>query len=121
MWMSAIIYATSTVVSRITDELKSNEIHKKYLGDVYQPKRLPPKVKVHGFNITRREVSGERFWNFVKTKWKTAQNFFQDCFVTNYCPIAFLSETGKNITPAELRFVSIKILRNKTSIFIFVA
>lgn len=72
-------------------------------GDVYQPQRLPPKVKVHGFNTTRREVSGERFWNFVKTKWKTAQNFFQDCFVTNYCPIAFLSETGKNITPAELR------------------
>ena len=46
-------------------------------------------------------MSGERFWNFVKQKFVTADNFFKNCFVTNYCPLAFLRESGKNITPSE--------------------
>ena len=60
-------------------------------------------MKILGFNSTRREVSGERFWRFVESKWQTADNFFQNCFVQNYCPLVFTTETGKNVTPAELR------------------
>jgi len=48
-------------------------------------------------------VSGDRFWKFVASKWISAENFFRSNFVANYCPVAFLSETGKNITPADLR------------------
>jgi len=48
-------------------------------------------------------VSGERFWRFVQSKWTTADNFFQKCFVQNYCPLVFTTQTGKNITPAEFR------------------
>ena len=72
-------------------------------GEVRSPACCPPKVKILGFNSTRREVSGERFWRFVQSKWSTADNFFQNCFVHNYCPLIFTTETGKNITPAELK------------------
>ena len=70
-------------------------------GHVTTPDSCPSKVKIKGFETTRREVSGERFWNFVKQKFVTADNFFKNCFVTNYCPLAFLRESGKNITPSE--------------------
>ena len=72
-------------------------------GEVSSPACCPPKVKILGFNSTRREVSGERFWGFVQSKWSTAENFFENCFVQNYCPLVLTTETGRNITPAELR------------------
>ena len=59
---------------------------------------------MQGFDSPRPEVSGDRFWSFIATKWNSADCFFRDCFVLNYCPLAFLSETGKNITPSEFRW-----------------
>ena len=55
-------------------------------------------------------MSGERFWRFIQSKWLTAENFFQNCFVHNYCPLVFTTETGKNITPAEFRSTSKKLV-----------
>ena len=70
---------------------------------VRTPTNCPPRVKILGFSSTRREVSGERFWRFVQSRWSTAEKFFENCFVQNYCPLVFTSERGKNITPSELR------------------
>ena len=74
------------------------------LGHVLKPENVPSKFKMFGFDSTRRELSGDRFWSFIASKWTSADSFFQKCFVLNYCPIAFLSETGKNVTPAEFRY-----------------
>ena len=70
-------------------------------GAVWQPEHTPPKLKILGFDSTRREVSGDRFWSFVARVWTTAESFFSDCFIVNYCPLAFTTETGKNVTPAQ--------------------
>jgi hypothetical protein len=32
--------------------------------------------------------------------------FFHQAFVYNYCPLAFMMSTGKNITPTELKVFS---------------
>jgi single-strand selective monofunctional uracil DNA glycosylase len=70
---------------------------------VGQPKTLHPKRPVDGFNCTRSEVSGRRLWGWAKDRFGSAEEFFRDFFVVNYCPLAFFDENGKNITPDKLR------------------
>ncbi len=49
---------------------------------------------------TRREVSGTRFWNLIKIlSFGDPKIFFENCYIHNYCPLCFMSVTGKNITP----------------------
>ena len=48
------------------------------------------------------EVSGKRLWSLFKDKFGTADAFFADHFVANYCPLAFLEESGRNLTPDKL-------------------
>lgn len=48
------------------------------------------------------QVSGARFWGLFKKLCGTPENFFKSCFVHNYCPVAFLTKTGRNITPPQL-------------------
>jgi len=74
----------------------------KICGNVTQPKNYHPKRPIEGFGCKRREVSGERFWRFFEMKCKTPDVFFKDCFVYNHCPLAFMTETGKNITPPQI-------------------
>lgn len=62
-----------------------------------------PKRPIQGFNCTRREVSGERFWGFFRSVCGKPENFFRHCFVYNHCPLAFMTVSGKNVTPPELR------------------
>ena len=71
-------------------------------GAVTQPGTCHPKRPIQGFNCQRREVSGERFWRLFQDICSEADNFFRHCFVYNHCPIAFLKESGKNVTPPEL-------------------
>jgi len=61
-----------------------------------------PKRPIQGFSCKRKEVSGSRFWAFVKSICLSPENFFKSCFVLNYCPLAFMKDSGKNIGPAEL-------------------
>jgi single-strand selective monofunctional uracil DNA glycosylase len=66
------------------------------------PKNQHPKRLIEGFECKRSEVSGKRFWGWAQQRWQTADAFFADCFVLNYCPLIFLEESGKNITPDKL-------------------
>lgn len=69
---------------------------------ITRPTRVHPKRPVVGFECTRSEVSGSRFWGFVRDRFKTPEKFFARFFVTNYCPLAFVEDSGKNRTPDKL-------------------
>ncbi|KAL3837608.1 hypothetical protein ACJMK2_022955 [Sinanodonta woodiana] len=71
-------------------------------GDIYKPYKEHPKRPILGLHCLRREVSGSRFWEYFKKRCRIPDNFFKHCFVHNICPLTFMSESGKNITPPEL-------------------
>jgi single-strand selective monofunctional uracil DNA glycosylase len=64
-----------------------------------QPKRAHPKRPIEGFACPRSEVSGRRLWGLFAQRFGTAERFFADHFVVNYCPLAFIEESGRNLTP----------------------
>lgn len=74
-------------------------------GSVGVPSDPHPKRPVNGFTSTRSEVSGKRLWGWAEKRFRTANEFFRDFFVLNYCPLAFFDEGGRNITPDNLRSV----------------
>ncbi len=69
---------------------------------VGQPDRLHPKRPVAGMSCTRSEVSGRRLWGLFRDQYYHAEEFFRDHIVLNYCPLVFMGETGRNITPDRL-------------------
>jgi single-strand selective monofunctional uracil DNA glycosylase len=71
-------------------------------GKVKRPDPEHPRRPVFGFDCTRSEVSGARLWGWAKQRFETPERFFEDFFVVNYCPLAFLEESGKNRTPDRL-------------------
>jgi single-strand selective monofunctional uracil DNA glycosylase len=68
-----------------------------------RPAREHPKRPVLGFDCARSEVSGKRLWGLFARRFGTAEKFFARHFVANYCPLAFLTATGSNLTPDKLR------------------
>jgi single-strand selective monofunctional uracil DNA glycosylase len=72
-------------------------------GRVGKPKLEHPIRTIQGMNCTRSEVSGQRFWGLMRELCQTPQSFFKYCFVHNYCPLSFMLESGKNVTPPELK------------------
>jgi single-strand selective monofunctional uracil DNA glycosylase len=66
---------------------------------VTQPKRVHPKRPIEGLACARSEVSGRRLWGLFAERFNTADQFFADHFVANYCPLAFMEESGRNLTP----------------------
>ncbi len=72
-------------------------------GDVGKPDPEHPKRPIEGFSCRRSEVSGRRLWSFFAEKFETAEAFFADHFVANYCPLVFMEETGRNRTPDKLK------------------
>ncbi|MGN6643171.1 MAG: uracil-DNA glycosylase family protein [Verrucomicrobiota bacterium] len=66
------------------------------------PKTQHPSRPVTGFACTRSEVSGERLWGLFSERFGSAQDFFQEHIVINFCPLAFLEESGRNRTPDKL-------------------
>jgi single-strand selective monofunctional uracil DNA glycosylase len=70
-------------------------------GEVGQPPTPNPKRPVEGFACPRSEVSGRRLWGLFQARFGTAEAFFAEHFVANYCPLAFFVE-GKNLTPDKL-------------------
>lgn len=83
-------------VAMVRDWLGINEA-------VDQPKVEHPKRPVLGFECTRSEVSGRRLWGWAQERWGSPEAFFSDCFVHNFCPLVFMGETGRNITPDKLK------------------
>lgn len=69
---------------------------------VERPRREHPKRPIAGFACHRSEVSGRRLWGFFRTEYGTAEAFFRDHFVVNYCPLVFMEESGRNVTPDRL-------------------
>lgn len=69
---------------------------------VDKPDNEHPKRPVEGFACERSEVSGRRLWGLFAEKFPDAGDFFRDHFVVNYCPLVWMGETGKNITPDKL-------------------
>ena len=69
---------------------------------VAKPAKEHPKRPILGFDCSRSEVSGRRFWKLCADRFGTAENFFAEHFVVNYCPLAFLEATGLNRTPNKL-------------------
>ena len=69
---------------------------------VGKPADEHPKRPVQGFQCERSEVSGRRFWGLFAERFGTADAFFKDHFVLNFCPLVWMSETGANLTPDKL-------------------
>ena len=69
---------------------------------VGRPPDEHPKRPIEGFACTRSEVSGQRVWSWAAARWGTADRFFDDFFVWNWCPLVFMEESGKNRTPDKL-------------------
>ena len=67
-----------------------------------KPPNEHPKRRVTGFDCRRSEISGERLWGLFAQRFGSADKFFADHFVANYCPLAFLESSGRNRTPDKL-------------------
>jgi len=69
---------------------------------VGKPAHEHPRRPIEGFACQRSEVSGRRLWGLFAERFGTAEGFFQAHFVANYCSLAFLEESGRNLTPDKL-------------------
>lgn len=69
--------------------------------EVRKPALENPARPVEGFACARSEVSGRRLWGLFRARFGTADAFFAEHFVANYCPLAFF-EHGRNLTPDKL-------------------
>lgn len=71
-------------------------------GFVGKPDREHARRPITGFECARSEVSGRRLWGLFAERFGTAPEFFAAHLVVNYCPLAFMEETGRNRTPDKL-------------------
>lgn len=75
-----------------------------------KPRPEHPKRPVLGFACPRSEVSGRRLWGLMRERFTTPERFFASHFVINYCPLVFMEESGRNITPDKLALAEKKAL-----------
>lgn len=69
---------------------------------VNRPADMHPKRPIDGFACRRSEVSGRRLWGWAAARFGTAESFFREAFVLNYCPLVWLEASGRNRTPVQL-------------------
>jgi single-strand selective monofunctional uracil DNA glycosylase len=69
---------------------------------VHKPAHQHPARPIEGFGCGRSEVSGRRLWGWAERRFGSAEAFFRDWFVLNYCPLVFLEASGRNFTPDKL-------------------
>jgi single-strand selective monofunctional uracil DNA glycosylase len=69
---------------------------------VGRPPTEHPKRPIEGFGCPRSEVSGRRLWGWAKECFGTPEAFFSRFFVTSYCPLVFMEESGRNRVPEKL-------------------
>jgi single-strand selective monofunctional uracil DNA glycosylase len=69
---------------------------------VVPPESMHPKRPIDGFDCRRSEVSGRRLWGWAAQRWGSAEHFFADAFVLNWCPLVWLEASGRNRTPVQL-------------------
>lgn len=66
------------------------------------PSAWHPKRPIVGFALTRREGSGKRLWGWAEKRFGTADAFFAEHYVHNYCPLFFVEDSGRNRVPERL-------------------
>lgn len=71
-------------------------------AQVGRPSQEHPRRPIQGFACARSEVSGQRLWGLFARRYPQARAFFAEHIVMNYCPLAFLEESGRNRTPDKL-------------------
>lgn len=71
-------------------------------SQIDKPAHEHPKRPVQGFACERAEVSGRRLWGLFAERFSTADAFFRDHFVLNFCPLVFMDSGGRNLTPDKL-------------------
>jgi single-strand selective monofunctional uracil DNA glycosylase len=71
-------------------------------GPVGKPEREHPRRPIAGFACHRSEVSGTRFWGWARNRFGTAERFFERVYVSNWCPLVFMAESGRNLPPDKL-------------------
>ena len=71
-------------------------------GAIDKPSSEHPRRPVTGFASRRSEVSGQRLWGLFAMRFGTPERFFADHLVVNYCPLAFIEQSGRNRTPDKL-------------------
>lgn len=69
---------------------------------IEKPTRAHAKRPIDGFACKRSEVSGTRLWGTIRDRFGSPDAFFARFFVANYCPLAFVEESGANRTPDKL-------------------
>ncbi len=69
---------------------------------VRRPRSEHPKRPIEGFDCGRSEVSGQRLWGWACDRFGSPESFFARFFMWNYCPLAFLEDSGRNRTPDKL-------------------
>jgi single-strand selective monofunctional uracil DNA glycosylase len=74
----------------------------KISAPIEKPAEEHPKRPILGHACPRSEVSGRRLWKLFSGRFGSPENFFEEYFVANYCPLAFLSASGSNVTPDKL-------------------
>jgi single-strand selective monofunctional uracil DNA glycosylase len=70
--------------------------------EIGKPRQKHPKRPVEGFACPRSEVSGKRLWGLFAKRFGSAERFFAEHLVVNFCPLAFLDQAGRNLTPDKL-------------------
>jgi len=70
--------------------------------EISRPRLEHPKRLVTGFQCARSEISGQRLWGLFAERFGKPEDFFKEHVVLNYCPLAFLEESGRNRTPDKL-------------------
>lgn len=72
--------------------------------DVNQPQTPHPSRPVYGLACPRAEVSGKRLWGFLHKRFAGDPLVMRRAvFVYNWCPIAFMTDSGANLTPDRLK------------------
>jgi single-strand selective monofunctional uracil DNA glycosylase len=76
---------------------------------VGRPSGEHPSYPVDGYACKRSEVSGKRLWGLFAERFGSAEAFFEEHFVANYCPLLFIEtgfgngrERAHNLTPDKL-------------------
>ncbi len=79
-------------------------------ANISKPNPEHPKRPIDGLACNRSEVSGRRLWGLFSEAFESADAFFQSHFVTNYCPLVFMEESARNVTPDKLPKATLNIL-----------
>jgi len=67
-----------------------------------KPTAEHPKRPIEGLGCNRSEVSGKRMWGLFQERFGTPKAFFAEHFVANYCPLVFMDQGARNLTPDKL-------------------